>query len=84
MNKHGGSMILDSLAIGGMLGSVLGGWRDASLWMLLIASIFVAGAYWARTRPAGIPVRPLDFPVALAGCFILYGIGKGAALLFKG
>ena len=75
---------MDSLAIVGMLGSVLGGWRDASLWMLLIASTFVAGAYWARTRPAGIAVRPSDFLVALSGCLVLYGIGKGAALLLKG
>ena len=75
---------MDSLAIGGMLGSVLGGWRDSSLWMLLIASIFVTGAYWTRARPSGIMVRPLDFFVALVGCFVLYGIGRGAAFLLKG
>lgn len=84
MTKHGGSVIMDSLAIGGMLGSVLIGWRDASIWMVLIASILVAGAYYARTRPAGIPARPSDLLMALVGCFVLYGVGKGAALLFKG
>lgn len=62
------------------------GWFNYSYVWLLLAALFVVGAYWTRKYKAtGQPVtNVVDFLIAIVVCLAFFGAGRYASIVAAG